>query len=113
MDLLTTEPQREFLVQIIFKCTWKHKTPQIAKTILKKKKRGRAIIVPDFGQYYKTTVIRIVWYWHKIRHTDQWYRIERQGSSRVGSVVMNPTSIYEDGGSIHGLAQCIKNPVLL
>ena len=35
-----------------------------------------------------------------------------QWSSYGGSVVMNPAGVYEDVGSIPGLAQCGKDPVL-
>ena len=53
------------LEQNILKYVCKHTRPQIYKVIRKNKSESGGINLPGFRQYYKATVIKTIWYWHK------------------------------------------------
>ena len=78
------------LEQKISQFIWKHKRPQIAKTVLRKKNEAGGINLPDYRLYYKATVIKTVWHCLEEKYRPMKERKNIDQCKKIESPEINP-----------------------
>ena len=89
--------------------SYENKRSWIAKAVLRWKNGARGINLPVFRLCYKSTVINMVWYWHKTRNIDKWNRIE---SPEINPWIYGYLIFYKGGKNIQWNKQPLQQMVL-
>ena len=100
------------LEQKISQFIWKHKSPWIAKAVLRKKNETGGINLPDFRLYYKATIIKTVRCWHKTEtqtNATRW-KAQKWAHAPTGTLFLTKEArIYNGAKTASSISWCWEN----